>query len=68
MTAQSPPRPRRNRGMPVAPPARPILPLEPIVDRSEWQRPASARFWVLLWLAMLALTVLGAALALGWRP
>ena len=59
---------RRLRGMPVAPPPRTIDPLPPYVDRSEWQRPLSTRFWVSLWLAMLALTALGAALTLGWRP
>ena len=75
MTARRSPA-RRNRGMPVAPakqvydprPQRTIDPLAPYVDRSEWQRPMSTRLWVSLWLAMLALTALGVALTLGWRP
>jgi hypothetical protein len=59
---------RRTRGMPVAPPPKPIEPLAPYVDRSDWQRPLSGRFWVLLWLGMMALTALGVALTIGWRP
>jgi hypothetical protein len=68
MNRRTAPAARRHRGMLVAPPARPIEPLAPYVDRSEWQAPVNARFWVLLWLGMLALTALGVALTIGWRP